>query len=419
MTSQAEENVFEFLSQPHMHPNILRANVLARRLDKIVQEMGTAISDGLYRRARDAVLRGDYHFITAEDNSLEVFRELQRQEPLPRVTVPSSPDIGLPQNPRELREVWEGLSLSDKEELFHLDPLLGNRAGIPITDRDFYCRRTLQNFWEQARTSGDEDLAAIYHDMTRMLNGRVRGQPPFYLSYIDRDGKAAFSLGNPDLADNNVVLLRPVGPRDPVAYGEPNLRQLRRIALAVEPTRKTAVSFCSTYPHPESLVQAIFPQFAEDSAAMVRNYHEGLRASHVGAPAHTTTVGHSHAGVVAGHAAGGGATLAVDNMILMGNWGTGVNHVDELSLGGAPGRAAENVFPTMDWRDPLQLMPRTHGPSPIDPEFGAQRVFGTDSPPGDSRWNPHTHAAGHYLNSSNPSAGSIGLIITGHGDLVT
>ncbi|MEV0363894.1 alpha/beta hydrolase [Nocardia fusca] len=381
--------------------------------------MGTAISDGLYRRTRDAVLRDDYDFITADENGLRVLRELLRQETPARVTAPRVPDIGLPENPRDLREAWDGLSRSEKEELFQADPYIGNRGGIPQADRDFYNRRTLQNLWQQARAAGDNDRTMIYHEMMRMLNVPVGGQPPFYLSHIDAKGRVAFSLDNPDLADNNVVLLKPAGPEDPVGYAEPNLRQLRRIALAVEPKARTSVTFCGVYDQPKSMVQAIFPQFAQDGAALVRNYHEGLRASHMGAPAHTTTIGHSYAGVVGGHAAGRGATLDSDNMLFMGNWGTGADHVDELSLRGvAPDRTAENVFATMAPRDSVQLMPSTHGTPPTDPEFGA-RVFSSGSAPGDGRWSPYDHAARNYLNSSNPSAGKIGLIITGHGDLVS
>lgn len=426
--TEAEKNAVHFLSQ-HLHPGILRANILARRLDNIVQEMGTAISDGLYRRAREAVQRGDYHFITADHDNRRVFEALQRLEPS-RVIGGPVPDIGLPRNPRELREAWEDLSPADREELFHLDPFLGNRAGIPHIDRDVYCRRTLQDLTKQARASGDDELATIYERLTRLINGPEQGQPSFFLSHIDRNGRAAFSLGNPDLADNNVVLLRPAGPRDLVAYAEPNLRQLHSLAMAVEPRKKTVPSFCSIYPHPGSMVQTIFPQFAEDAGALVRNYHDGLRASHVGTPAHTTTVGHSYAGVVAGHAAGGGATLDTDNMLLIGNWGTGAHHVDELRL--ASGNSAENILGTISQGDSVQAMPPTHGPPPAEPvhwmpqvhgtsptasEFGA-RTFATAPLPGYGIWNPHEHSARHYLDSGNPSAGTIGLVMTGHEDLV-
>ncbi|MGW1741600.1 alpha/beta hydrolase [Nocardia sp. NPDC001965] len=416
--SEEEENAYDFLSH-HLHPGILRANVLARRLERIVEDMGTGISEGLYRRARDAVLRENYQFITAEEDGLRVLRELLRQERTPHVSVSRVPDLGLPQNPRELRDVWEGLSRSDREELFRADAFLGNRNGIPVTDRDFFNRRTLQNLWTQARRDSEDGRTEIYKELIQMLNVPSRGQPPFYLSHIDDDMRVAFSLDNPDISDNHVMLLKPAGPEDPVGYADPNLKQLRRIALAVEPKARTSVTFCGVYDQPHSMVESIFPQFAQDGAVVTRNFHEGLRASHIGSPAHTTTIGHSYGGVVGGHAAGDGATLDTDNLLFMGNWGTGANHVSELSLRGvASDRTAEHVFATMAPRDSVQLMPKTHGRLPTDPEFGA-KVFRSESSPGEDRWSPHDHSTRNYLNSSNPSAGKIGLVITGHGDLVS
>jgi hypothetical protein len=92
------------------------------------------------------------------------------------------------------------------------------------------------------------------------------------------------------------------------------------------------------------MLQSMFPQFAPEGAARVRDFHEGLRATHEGAPAHTTTIGHSYASVRAGHAAGNGSALNTDDVLFIGSWGTGAGHVDELSLTGVPREQTRDHF---------------------------------------------------------------------------
>jgi hypothetical protein len=96
-----------------LSPGVLQARLLARRLDRIVQEMGEGISEALYRRTRDAVVRGNHEFILADPDNDRVLRELLRQETPVAASGPPRPDIGLPGDPRRLREVWEDLCSSE------------------------------------------------------------------------------------------------------------------------------------------------------------------------------------------------------------------------------------------------------------------------------------------------------------------
>ncbi|MEV0363895.1 alpha/beta hydrolase [Nocardia fusca] len=413
-----EENVLNFLDLP-LHSGIFRANILARRLEAVIREAGEGISEKLYRSTRDAILRGEQHYISADADNSRIIRDAWDYE-LPLVGATRRyPDIGLPENPRELNEIWSGLSRSERADLFHADPFIGNRDGIPHVDRDIYNRRTLQNLWERARANGDYRREKVYDEITKMLYTREHGQPPFYLSYIDDNHRFAFSLDDPDHADHVAVLLNPAGPADPVGYADETMRQLRQAALVVDPRAKTSVTLWGAYDHPRSMVQAVFPQNAQDGAALARSYHEGLRVTHEGTPSHNTTIGHSYSGVLAGHSAGHGAVLDTDDLAFIGCWGTGVNDVGDLRLAGVPsGNTAEHVFATMAPRDSVQLMPNTHGPPPTHPEFGAT-AFTSGSAPGDYRWNPADHFASNYLDSSNPASRNLGLIITGRGDLVS
>jgi hypothetical protein len=400
-----------------MNRNVLAANVLARRLDSIIREMGEGISETLYRRARDMVQRGNEHLITEDSNNSRIIRELLRQESPIGGSAPRFRDIGIPEDPRDLHALWSGLSRSDREALFREDPFLGNRDGIPQADRDVYNRRNLENLRQGAllEYGRDRKRAAFYDAMHSMLGERGG---PMYLSYLDENGNFAFSRGNPDFADNAVVLLNPVNEGEPFRYADETLGQIGRAARLVDPNAHTSVTLWGASGSPHSVLEAIFPHSAADGAPLVRKYHEGLRVTHEGTPSHTTTIGHSYSGVLAGHAAGHGAGLNTDELVFVGSWGTGANHVGELNLSGvAPERTAEHVFATMAPRDSIQLMPDTHGPMPTDPAFGAT-IFSSGSSPSDLRWNPDDHFATNYLNSSNPAYTNIGLIVTGRGDLV-
>lgn len=404
----------------HVHPGILRANILVRRLEAVVMRIGHEISENVYRRARDELLHGNQNFLaTDEDIAAMLKRGPAGWGATTTAAAGRHPDIGLPEDPRELHRVWSGLSKSEKDDLYRADPYLGNRDGIPHEERDEYNRNTLDRLWNRARENGDYERQGNYDEITSMLYRTKRGDPELYLSYIDDDWHFAFSLDNPDRVDHAAVLLNPAGTKFPVGYAEQTLHQVRDAALAVDPSARTSVTLWGGYDNPRSMVHSIFPQFAADGAAAARRFHEGLRITHEGGGAHTSTIGHSYGGVLAGHAAGRGGALATDELVLVGSWGTGADHVTDLRLAGiAPERNAEHVYATMAPHDHVQLMPRTHGTAPTEPDFGAT-TFTSSSAPGSVTWNAEEHQATHYLDSANPASENIGLIVTGRGDMVT
>ncbi|MFI2232506.1 alpha/beta hydrolase [Nocardia testacea] len=396
-----------------LSPGMLEARALARRLKRIVSEMGEGISETLYRRASEAARQGNHHLILADSNNDRVLGMLLRQGPPATPSRMTRPDIGLPGNPRQLRDAWENLSSSDRSELFHLDTFLGNRGGIPTADRDFYNRRNLDALLRQAQEANDRPRVENYAGIKAILD-----EPGLFLTHIDNEGGLAFSRGNPDFSRNNAILLQPAHrPEFVLSYARSITGQLQQVARLVAPNSSTAVSYWGGYNQPESMVQAIFPQPAQDGAAGVRDYHEGLRASHEGGSAHTTTVGHSYGSVLAAESAGRGATLHTDDVVFMGSWGTGADHVGDLRLAGiSRENNGDHVFATIASSDFVQLMPDTHGRLPTDPGFGAT-VFGS-TPLIPEHWNQWDHSAEAYLHSDNPASRNIGLIIAGHGSLV-
>ena len=402
-----------------LYPGIRRANMIARRLESIIQEAGEGIAENLYRKTRDAVVRGEGDLVANDENFARLIGESARSELPPEIPRPKLPDIGIPENPRELHEFWSGLNESDKNELFHADPFIGNRDGIPRADRYEFNKRNIDRLWSQARDSGDFGRADTYNDLESMIYRTRRGEPDINVAYVDDRGRFVIDLDNPDFADNTVILLNPAGAADaPTAYADETMSQMRQIATTIEPGKNTAITLWGAYRNPQSMTEAMFPQFAEDGAAMAREHHVGLRITHEGEPSHNTTVGHSYGSVLAGHAAGNGAVLDTDDLVVIGSWGMGVRNVRELWVARVDAEDIGNhVFATMARRDFVQLMPKTHGPPPTSPGFGA-KVFASASTPGEPRWISDEHFASHYLDSRNPAAGKLGLIITGLGHMV-
>ncbi|MEU1985406.1 alpha/beta hydrolase [Nocardia sp. NPDC019395] len=392
---------------------VLDANLLAQRLEKIVTEMGTGISDTLYRRTQRFLLDGDRSLVISDADNASVLRRLMDVQPPARSASARSPVGGIPDNARDVHSWWSGLSEREKQELFRADPFIGNTDGIPQRERDIYNRKNLRRLWDQAHIEKDRDSSIFYDDLKYLLHGQ-----PHLLSHLGADGRFAVSRGNPDISDNAVVFLRPAGNFKPVDFAEETMSQIRQSATLADPNASTSVTFWSNYDNPTTIIDTIFPHFATDGAAAVRSYHDGLRATHIGPPAHTTTIGYSYGSVLAGHSAGHGNALATDDMIFLGSWGTGVDNVGDLGLAGVEsGRTADHVYAAMAPHDPLQLLPNTHGAMPTTPEFGAP-TFAAESAPGVNKWNLLDHNVDNYFSSANPSSRNIGLIATGHGDQV-
>lgn len=350
--------------------------------------------------------------------------EAPEHTPVPDIGLPDNPDHRLPTDPHELHEAWQHLSDAEKDAWHRADPFIGNRDGIPHTDRDHYNRETLKQLHEQALREQNENRLGIIKDIREnyLDQPTPEGRPDVLLAYLDERLQYIYALGDPDTADHVVVeLAGAFRRRSGVGYALDTLEQVRQAALAIDPGGTTSVVLFGAYNNPNSLNQAVHSEHAENGAAKVREFHDGLRATHQGPPANTTTLAHSYGAVTGGHAAGHGHELNTDALVFIGSWGTGVSHVGGLRLTGVdPAGIGEHVFATMAEYDSIQLMPPTHGPAPSDPEFGA-RVFesGTRRSPTRLGWNPDDHGGKNYFSSDHPTSyRNLGLIITGQGHRV-
>ncbi|MET9485810.1 hypothetical protein [Nocardia sp. NPDC006630] len=416
-------NALDFLSLP-FHKAVMKAHLAYRA--EMAEHLARSADEGPGATATERIRLAGNHIVEDPDSGARWFRwppdaeETPASAPAPDIGLPADPDFRLPADPQQLHEVWSNLSPEQKDAWHRADPFIGNRDGIPQIDRDRYNRQTLELLRERAENTSPERLDII-RDMQKFLEPTEEGMPEHYLSYLDDKLQYIYALGNPDTAHNVAIeLAGAFRRRSGVGYALETLEQVRQAALAIDPTAATSVILFGAYNNPNSLVSALHSAHAEDGAAKVREYHDGLRVTHQGPPAHMTTIAHSYGGVTGGHSAGHGHALNTDALVFVGSWGTGVAHAGDLRLTGVdPAETGDHVFATMAEYDSIQLMPPTHGPAPTDPAFGAT-VFESGTTPSHTRlgWNPADHVGKNYFGSRNQSYRSLGLILTGHEDLL-
>ena len=359
---------------------------------------------------------------------------------LPAGSAPATPPPG--GTAEEVNTWWRGLSPQQQADLIATDPgLVGNLDGVPVEARDQANRQVLASEivrYEglrrdaQGRADGydtvpewldvlpplarvqraEDDLAASTArlDGLRAIQARLDdpGARPASLIGLQPDignGRAIVAVGDPDTADNVVTYVPGTTARlDTLAGDVARADITAEAARQADPTEQTAVITWLGYDAPQSILpEAGYGSFADAAEPALRDFQDGLRATHDGAPSHNTVLGHSYGSTVIGQTARDHA-LDADALVFAGSPGVGVGHVEEFR------RPPGTVYSTTAESDPILVTHSpllgaatdAHGADPSDPHFGAE-VFRSDPESG------HTD----YWNEGNPSLDNFGLIAVG------
>ncbi|MEU4220077.1 alpha/beta hydrolase [Actinoplanes sp. NPDC026623] len=325
--------------------------------------------------------------------------------------------------PAEVRRWWRALSPEQQRGLLASEPgRIGALDGIPASDRDLANRLALD-----ALPPDTPGLGAL---VDRLADD---GGPRAYLMELDPagEGRAAVALGDPDRAAH-VLTQVPGMTADLASYGGELARAERIAVRAAElaPETSTSTIMWLGYDAPDFLDEAATRSRADAGAAGLRRFQDGLRATHLGAPAQQTVLGHSYGSLVVGSAAARPG-LAADDVVFVGSPGVGVDSAADLHV--PPGR----VWSTTSRTDIVQwaaVSPRSlaedlvlsqalpggavvafarpendlyFGTNPSDPAFGA-RVFASRPD------------AGHlgYWDTGSESLDALAAIATGRGDVI-
>ncbi|ONM49767.1 hypothetical protein B0T44_12645 [Nocardia donostiensis] len=395
------------------HKWILQAHMLRVEdaLVKAFRDLSIGIGEGCFKGSSGRLRRAIDEF-SSRDHEGRIIVEGSAV-----TSTPQTARLIEPGGPEHLHALWSSLSTAEKDALYRADPFIGNRNGIPHTDRDHYNRQTLTMLEERAAAADDTEAVKFYGQIEKALESPDES-PRRYLSLLDDEFHTAISIGNPDTAENVVTFAAPAGRKTNMIPWLPDTSEkIRQAALSADPNAATSVIAWSGYdiPFAGRIVDA---GYAQKGAPLLRDFQEGLRITHQGSQSNNTVIGFSYASVLTGHAAE--QPLHADNIVFAGSFGVGAQRAADLRLVGVdPADIDRHVFSTSAKHDSFRLMPKTHGTPPTSPGFGST-VFSTDSTRGpwtSLGWKPSDHQS--YWDSNNQALRNMGLIITGNGRLVT
>ncbi|WP_085945544.1 MULTISPECIES: alpha/beta hydrolase [unclassified Actinoplanes] len=316
--------------------------------------------------------------------------------------------------PAQVRLWWAALSPGERMWLLGTEPTaFGGLNGIPAADRDLANRLLLADRRDELLRHGG--TAGTVQGLDRLADRLADDRGPrAYLMGLDvsGDGRAVVAFGDPDRAAN--VLTHVPGMTSDLASLNGELTRAERVAgraTDLGPAEATSAVLWLDYDAPDFLPEASSARQARDGAGALRLFQDGLRATHEGAAARQTVLGHSYGSLVVGEAATGG--LDADRVVFVGSPGVGVESAAQLHL------PADRVFASTSISDPIQylavspagaarelvpglgLAPTEHlwfGHDPSDPAFGAQ-VF-------------HTQADGGHLGYWDPGKPALDALAT-------
>ncbi|AUY50826.1 alpha/beta hydrolase [Streptomyces sp. CB01881] len=379
-------------------------------------------------------------------------------------------------DPNSVKAWWNGLTDAQQQRMILNHPdQVGNLDGIPAAARNQANRTNLKNLiqdrqrqiadlgpapaatvgtgrfirpnpayteWKAKRDALQEKLDGFQSIQDR-LDGKKDGgaggpnsDPPLLLLGIgdQGQGRAIVSWGDPDKA-RNVSSLVPGLNSTMAGVGGGDAMTAKRIydsavsSAGPNETPSVASVFWLGYDAPQLDGPSVLTEDrAVAGGADYNKFLTGLRATHEGAPAHMTAQGHSYGSLVVGKATQHPGGLPVDDIVLVGSPGVGVDKATQLGIG------ADHVYvgtakydPVADAPSPGMLIPgwaaveaitnpdgSWHGTDPASESFGGQRFSVADGTITDSHDNYFgKHGAG------GDSLPNIGKIVSGHGNTIT
>ncbi|HEY0216883.1 MAG TPA: alpha/beta hydrolase, partial [Cellulomonas sp.] len=338
--------------------------------------------------------------------------------------------------PGDVAAWWASLPSRTRRLLLARHDRLGDLDGLPAAVRDRVNRRrlaaalTLAELECEAAEDAMEGLpggspqemaserlaqAEALRDMLRAVRDVVDAGPDRYLLLLDTTmpGRAAVAMGDVDTADHVAVLVPGMTAR--VTPYLPGLvmdaRVLRRngeLALRLRDRTGTVAAIAWIGYTAPLLTDVWSSSRAEAGAPALAATVQGIRASRTqaGAPAHLTVLAHSYGTHVAGLAAQ--QTTAIDDLVVMGSPGIGVDSAGETSV------PTGHVYVTEATQDPVadadwfgaDPQSRAFGAVPLQSDGGAH-------PLADETTLPSSGHSEYYLPDSeslwNISAVTVGL----------
>lgn len=293
-------------------------------------------------------------------------------------------------DPAAVAAFFKGLDPDVADALAHERPeLVGNLDGAPIPLRYAANAEAIDREIARLQAHGVSD------DDPRLRKLRELDDPNRHLLLFDPagDGRAAEVFGDLTTA-RHVAVVVPGMNNDLNNFTGGDAERVQHQASQFDPDQVATIQWLG-YDTPEGAT-ALGTGAADPGAEALPQFVEGIRAQRA-ERLHWTVIGHSYGSLVTGMAESSQG-LDVDETVLVGSPGVGVDHASDLGDGNVwVGLAKWDLVGYSEW----------HGPNPHDRAFGATRFHTGD-------------ISGHssYFNEGSESLRNIGLITAGYLDEV-
>lgn len=364
--------------------------------------------------------------------------------------------IPLDASPAERRDWWAGLTQEQREEYLAVYPdRIGNLDGIPALVRDAANRDNLQLLIGKLEGRDDDrsitQLAGLREIDRQLGAGPKPGEPPMFLLGIsdEGNGRAIVSYGNPDTAKHVSAYVPGLNTSLDEDFAKSDLKRARDTAIATREIDSSSAAIAWLgYDAPQLLdgmdsLAVAQDEKAEAGGSSFRGFMGGLASTNQHPDPHLVAIGHSYGSRTVGASTQGGDGLPeVDDIVLVGSPGVGVDRAEDLGVGkghvfvgaadndvvtNAPSKLQGNLGAVagpvgyvagglLERDDDLWF-----GRDPASEGFGATRFRADEGPPLVGRRGFSFDAHSQYFDrngADSVSADSIALIAAGQGHRV-
>ncbi|MFD9786865.1 alpha/beta hydrolase [[Kitasatospora] papulosa] len=250
-------------------------------------------------------------------------------------------------SPEARRDWWAGLTQEQREEYLAVYPdQIGNLDGIPALVRDAANRDNLQLLIGKLEGRDDEksmtQLAGL-REIDRQLGAAAKpGEPPMFLLGVsdEGNGRAIVSYGNPDTSKNVAAYVPGLNASLDEDFAKNDLKRARDTAIATrEIDPSSAMVAWLGYDAPQLVdgresLAVMGNERAEAGGRSLNSFMGGLAATNNNDDPHMVAVGHSYGSRTVGAATQYGDGIpGVDDIVLVGSPGVGVDRAEDLQVG--------------------------------------------------------------------------------------
>lgn len=244
--------------------------------------------------------------------------------------------------------------------------------------------------WEEKRKKIEDGSKGMDAIQKRFDTYTSESSRPYLLGFDGKDmGRAIVSIGNPDTADNVVTYVP--GTFAELKSIDGDIGRAERLQLRAERedlAHSTASIVWLGYDAPQGIAtDATETKWADNAKEPLGNFIQGIEeANHRENGVNQTLLGHSYGSLVVGETMSMHIDLPVDNAIMVGSPGVGVDHAKDLNI------SPDRVFAATSDHDLINLAPPTardplspkawwdsfddhtivHGTDPTTDDFGGQ-----------------------------------------------